>query len=307
MKKLLGLDNACVVFAILFLESITAIAQVKVLRVLPGQTDPAIETVHGPSIALYDLQAPARNRLVLFFVGTGAKATGSEKMDSVFALMGYHAISLDYEDNVIAVSCAHSLDSNCFDHYRDAIITGAPVSKKIKVNEANSILNRFRKLLIYLVKHDSAGDWEEFTRDSEPLWRRIIVAGHSQGAGHAAYLGKMFDVSRVLMFSGPQDYLDDLDIPAPWEGRKGATPPSRFYAFLNLKDPFNVNHQIASCMKLMELSSPDTAMVVPGKKVCGDSHILINDIPTKHPHSSTILLRFKNVWRYMLTHTDNRN
>lgn len=306
MTKISRSWNTCVAVAMLLFGGATSFGQVKVLKVMPGWTDPAIETVHGPSIAVYDLQARTRNRLVLFFVGTGGKATGSEKMDSVFALMGYHAISLDYEDNVIAVSCAHSLDSSSFDHYRDAIITGAPVSKKIRVDAANSILNRFIKLLKYLVRHDPAGGWNEFFADGKPVWRRIIAAGHSQGAGHAAYLGKMFEVSRVLMFSGPQDYLDDLHIPAPWEGRKGATPPSRFYAFLNLKDPFNVNHQIASCMKLMDISTPDTAMVVPGKTVRGNCHILINDIPTKHPHGSTILLRFKNVWRYMLTHTNNR-
>jgi hypothetical protein len=289
---------------LLFLGGVNLRAQVKVLRVEPGQTDPAIETVHGPNIAVYDPQAPPRHRLFLFIVGTGGKATGSQKIDSVFASWGYHAISLDYEDNVIAVACAHSLDPTTFGHYRDAIVTGAPVSDKIKVSPANSILNRFQKLLAYLVKHDPKGGWDQFVKDGQPVWSRIIVAGHSQGSGHAAYIGKMFKVDRVLMFSGPQDYMDDLDKPAPWQADKSATPPSRFFAFLSENDPFNVHHQVANCMMLMQLAKPETQRVKPGEVIHGDSHILINDFPARQAHGSTLLPQFTNAWHFMVTASD---
>ncbi len=207
-------------------------AEVKVLRVEPGQTDPAIESVQGPHIALYDPQAADCHRLYLFLVGTGGKATGSEKMDSIVAGWGYHAISLDYENKVVAVACAHSLDPTTFGRYREAIVTGAAVSDKIRVTPANSILNRFEKLLTYLEKHDTEGGWDQFVKDGQPVWSHIIVGGHSQGSGHAAYIGKRFSVDRVLIFSGPQDYMDDLHQPAPWQANPSATPPSRFFAFL---------------------------------------------------------------------------
>lgn len=205
-------------------------------------TDSAIATVHGPHIAVYDPNAHPRHRLLLFLVGTRSKAASSLPIDTAFARWGYHAISLDYEDNVIVVSCAHSLDPSAFGRYRQAIVTGAPVSTRIHVDAANSILNRFQKLLVYLVEHDPKGGWSQFLSDGQPVWSRVIVAGHSQGAGHAAYIGKLFKVDRVLMFSGPQDYMDNLHKPAPWQGRTSATPPSRFFAFLNRKDPFNVHH-----------------------------------------------------------------
>lgn len=290
--------------ALLFLGGVNLRAQVKVLRVDPGQTDPAIETVHGPHIALYDPQAPPRHRLFLFIGGTGGKATGSQRMDSVFARWGYHAISLDYEDNVIAVACAHSLDPAAFGRYRRAIVTGAPVSDKVKVDPANSLLNRFQKLLVYLVQHDPKGGWDQFVQDGQPVWRRIIVAGHSQGSGHAAYIGKLFDADRVLMFSGPQDFMDDLGKPAPWQSDKSATPPSRFFAFLAEKDPFNVHHQIANCMLLMRLAKPEAQKVKPGEVIPGNDHILINDFPTQQPHGSTLFLQFTNVWQYMVTAKD---
>lgn len=286
---------------ILFLGTVALHAQTKVLRIPPPATDPAIATVHGTHIAVYDPHAPHRHRLLLFLVGTGAKATSSLPLDKVFAQWGYHAISLDYENNVIAVSCAHSMDKECFGRYRQAIVTGAAVSSKIKVDPANSILNRFQKLLVYLVQHDHGDGWSQFLSHGKPVWSHIIVAGHSQGAGHAPYIAKLYRVDRVLMFSGPQDYLDNLHQPAPWLAQKSATPPSRFFAFLSLKDPFNVHHQIANCKVLMDGTNPRTIMVKPGKAIHGDHHILINNIPTRHPHSATLFPQFKNVWKYMVT------
>ena len=266
----------------------------------PSATNPSIELVHSAHIIAYDNNIPSKHRLILMIVGTGGHASGSRAMDSVFATMGYHVISLDYENNVITTVCSHSEDSSCFDRYRQEIITGDPVSDKVEVDKNNSLLNRFDYLLRYLIKHDPGGKWNEFYAAGQPLWNKIISAGHSQGAGHAGYLGKMFPLSRVLMFSGPQDYLDDLHKPGAWQSNKSATPPSRFFAFLHLKDPFNVHHQVADDMKLMNLSRIDTVMVQPGIPVQGHAHILVNDIATNNPHGSTVSLQFINVWKYML-------
>lgn len=293
--------GTCFAILLIFLGTLQAQAQLTVLRVSPPQTDTTIVTVHGPNIAVYDPQVVSRHRLILFLSGTNGKASASLKMDGIFASWGYHAISLDYEDRVVAVSCAHSLDPTAFERYREAIVTGTPVSPKIKVDRANSILNRFAKLLTYLVQHDPNGGWGEYFSHGEPVWRRIIVAGHSQGAGHAAYIGKMFRVDRVLMFSGPQDYMDNLHRPAPWQAEKSATPPSRFFAFLNQKDPFNVHHQIANCIMLMHLPALKVLMVQPGEEIQGHYRIFINNYPTKQHHSSTLFLQFANVWYYMVT------
>lgn len=276
-------------------------AQMKVLYVDPGQTDPAIATVHGPHIAVYDPQAPSQHRLFFFIVGTGGNATNSLGMDRVFAKWGYHVVCIDYENKVITVVCAHSHDPASFDHYRQAIVTGAPVSDQVKVSVPDSILNRFQKLLTYLVAHDPQGGWDEFVKDGKPAWDRIIVGGHSQGAGHAAYLGKMFLVDRVLIFSGPQDYLDDLHEPALWLSGDSATPSSRFFAFLSQNDPFNVNHQETNCMRLMRLPKLETLAVKPKEAIRGDYQILVNDLPKKQAHGSTVSTQFTNVWEYMVT------
>lgn len=285
----------------LIIGSVALHAQAKVLRIDPHQVDPAIKTVLSPHIAIYDPQVASNHRLFLFLAGTNDNPETGLGIDTTFAAWGYHAISLDYENTVLAASCGRTTDDTACGRYREAIVTGASVSDMIKVDPANSILNRFQTLLEYLVKNDPAGGWKEFISDGKPDWSRIIVAGHSQGSGHGAYIAKLFKVDRVLMFSGPQDYNVALDKPAPWQARPGATPPSRFFAFLNQQDPYNVQHQIANCMTLMDLSKPETLMVTPGEAIHGGHQILVNDFPTDKHHGSTLFPQFASVWQYMAT------
>ena len=42
-----------------------------------------------------------------------------------------------------------------------------------------------------------------------PKWRKIAISGHSQGAGHAAYLAQKFELPGAVMISGPQDECID--------------------------------------------------------------------------------------------------
>lgn len=289
---------------LLFASLSSVQAQVKIKMVDPSSTNPSIERVHAPHVIAYNNQAPSKHKLILMIVGTGGHSTDSRAMDSVFAGWGYHVISIDYKNNVITTVCSPSEDSTCFDRFRQEIITGAPVSDKVEVDSTNSLLNRFYCLLRYLVRTDPAGKWNEFFVGGKPVWSKVITAGHSQGAGHAGYLGKMFKLDRVLMFSGPQDYLDKLHQPGAWQSGKSATPPSRFFAFLHVEDPFNVHHQIADNMKLMQLSKIDTAMVQPGIPVKGYAQILVNNIATNNAHGSTVSLEFMNVWKYMLSKDD---
>lgn len=305
-----------------FMVSCTMLAgQVKLIQVDPNQIASGVKEVHGSDIALYDPSVPSQHKLIFMIEGTGASAMSMHADDRIFATKGFHVISVDYENNVISTVCEHSKDSACSYDFRKEIITGEPLSNLTNVDSANSLLNRFNTFLQYLVKNDLQGGWEKFLEGNKPRWENIIVAGHSQGSGHAAMLGKMFKVNRVLIFSGPQDYLVDMGIPSPWLSEKSATPEDRYYAFLSLRDPFNIKYQIADCDKLMGLNHSDTLMVSPNVPIKGHFHILVNDIsdkaadlPIKYqrllaryhlqpkmlPHLSTLFPEYQNVWAYML-------
>lgn len=266
----------------------------------PAQTSAGILTVHSPHVAAYNTAVPSHHKLFLMIVGTGGFATATREMDSIIAGWGYHAISIDYKNTVITTVCNNSPDSACFDHFRQEIMFGTPVSDSVNVDTTNSIINRFAKALEYLAKTDPKGGWDEFIKGGKLQWNKIAVGGHSQGAGHAAYIGKHFSVDRVLIFSGPQDYRVAFNSPALWLSQKSVTPASKYYAFLNRKDPFNVSRQLANCAKLMGMLAADSVFVQPGMPVNTNKHILVNDIKTNNPHGSTLQVEFTKVWEYML-------
>ena len=277
-----------------------ASAQVKTLRVRPWLTDTAVFEVHGPHIALYDSVGEHRPELVLMIEGTGAPALGCRKFDSTLAQMGYHVISLDYPNDVITTVCSDSPDSACFDGFRQEILFGTPVSSTVTVDSANCIVRRFALFLRWLVANDPAGGWDAYLQDGEPRWERIVVAGHSQGAGHAAYLGKVYSLAGVVMLSGPQDYLKQFSRPAPWQALPGKTPVERQFAFLNLRDPFNYTFQVADVAAVTGFAVTDTTMVVAGGPVGGDRHIFVNDLETEDHHGSTMNLVFTPVYQFIL-------
>lgn len=295
---MLSLKKYCLLLAML--PGANIYSQVKVELVAPAVTAHNIREVHGPHVAMYNPSVTSRSRLLFMIEGTGASAVSCRTFDSCFAEMGYHVISIDYLNNVITTACSASTDSSCFDGYRQEIVFGTPASPLVEVDASNSIVTRFTKLLQYLSAHDKAGKWDAFLQGTSPRWSRIIVAGHSQGAGHAAYLGKAFNLAGVLMLSGPQDYLRVFHTPAPWQFRSGATPASRQYAFLHVKDPFNYQFQIADVSAVTGLNPADTTMVQPGMPVHSDRHIFVNTLETKDYHGSTVNPAFVQVWQYIM-------
>src|SRR5258708_881386 len=303
MKKLCFPLLLCSLFCI----ADTTNAQMNVQLVAPGETGAGITEIHGPNIAVYDPGVRKRRELVLMIGGTGARALGCRKFDSCFARMGYHVITPDYPNDVITTVCSDSPDSACFDGFRQEILFGTPVSEKVKVDSVNCIVSRFARLLGWLVEHDPQGGWDVFYENGQPRWERIVVAGHSQGAWHAAYLGKTFALAGVIMLSGPQDYLKVYQRPAPWQGQVGRTPASRQYAFLNLQDPFNYAFQVADVAAVTGFSMTDTTFVRagepverPGDRVGGERHIFVNDLDTEDHHGSTMNPVFVPVWAYIM-------
>ena len=283
------------------LLTLAAFAQVKVQMVAPQATQEGLKTVHSPHIALQPPAGTDQHRLLIMIGGTGSVATSFRTFDSCFAAMGYHVISPDYLNNVITTVCSKSEDSACFDHFRQEIMFGTPVSDKVAVDSANSLVHRVSALLVYLAKNDPAGGWQQFLKKGQPRWDRIIAAGHSQGAGHAAYFGKKFRMRGVFMFSGPQDYLQYFNSPAHWQGESSRTPASRYYAFLHAQDPFNYSYQAQNVSLINHHPVTDTTMVQPGVPVHSQYHVLVTDINKKDKHSATISPEFIEVWKYMVS------
>ena len=275
-------------------------AQVQVLSVKPELTDTRIQTIHSDHLVLLDTNARSLHKLLLMIVGTGGSARDNFSFDSTAASMGYHVIGLDYKNTVVTTVCSNSEDSTCFNRFRQEIVFGEPVSPLVEVDSANSIYHRFVALLQWLATRYPAQQWQQYIKNNVVVWSKITVAGHSQGAGHAAYLGKKFPVARVLLFAGPQDYLAHFNTPAGWQFQQTATSPSKYFAFLHYNDPYDSKKQLADCAALMKQYAADTLQVKPLMEIKGNPHILITGMASSNPHGSMLQPVFESAWHYLL-------
>jgi pimeloyl-ACP methyl ester carboxylesterase len=104
------------------------------------------------------------------------------------------------------------------------------------VSRPNSAENRLVKLLRYLADNYPLDGWDQYLAAHDvPRWSRILVAGHSQGGGHAAILGKYYSTAGVVMFAS-MDYSFNRDSPAAWVGRRGNTRLEKFFAAAHTED-----------------------------------------------------------------------
>lgn len=206
--------------------------------VLPVVTDPGISlalSAHftvNPSPAV----APA-GKLFVMLPGTGAIPRFYREIVRTGATRGYHGIGLTYP-NEIAVGdrYAPSPDADCPGKVRREVITGEDTSGIIAVPRAESIAARLISLLGHLQRNHPGEGWGQFLVGGQPDWSKIVVAGHSQGGGHAGFMAKLFSLERTVMFASPGDTAVAPGSPATWYALPNLTPLSRQYGFTHSGD-----------------------------------------------------------------------
>lgn len=148
--------------------------------------------------------------------------------------------------------------------YSSAMLT----SQRSDVSGGDSVVHRLICLLDYLAHQPPGvgtldpGYWSQFlvtglrarnspyllpssgyTVPAYPDWSRIVLAGHSQGGGNAAFLAMTLPqpLRRVVLFSAPQDAVAAPDgsglQPAQWLLAPSRTPMQRFIGLCNGSTP----------------------------------------------------------------------
>ena len=75
-----------------------------------------------------------------------------------------------------------------------------------RTNPADSISGRLSRLLLHLAHTRPFQGWAHYLeQDGSPCWNRIVLSGHSQGGGHAAYLALQKHLAGAVLISAPQD------------------------------------------------------------------------------------------------------
>ncbi|QRK06225.1 hypothetical protein JQX13_39900 [Archangium violaceum] len=133
----------------------------------------------------------------------------------------------------IRTSCdGVSAGADCFVQTRRTFITGvfqegALESLRGKMNYYDGIEARLIRVLVFLRDtQDTSGGWGSYlspsncngTRNATApcsiVWEKLIVAGHSQGAGHAAVIARDHTVDTVVMLAGPTDHRGKTIFPS---------------------------------------------------------------------------------------------
>jgi uncharacterized protein (TIGR03437 family) len=228
--------------ALLFFFHVSAaMAQRQTLFVAPQDTDAQIDLDLENHYVALNRSSAARNQLFVFFPGTGAVPFNYLQIANLAADMGYHAIGLNYPNpQPVNSLCAVGTDLDCYGNVRREIIDGTDRSSLVNVNRANSIENRLIKLLLYLHNRFPNDGWNRYLDSGNQIrWEATVVAGHSQGGGHAGVIGRYHSVLRVVMLAS-MDFNGRAMQAANWlikpETTPNATPPERYYAFSHTRD-----------------------------------------------------------------------
>lgn len=170
-----------------------------------------------------------RPPLFVFLPGSSMEPDKHDLVLKMSAYAGYRSIGLSYDSrNNIELLCGSLLsplscdDPVCHRPVRDEIITGEDRTSLFVVEPADSVLERLYTLLVGLYDEDMLDGVNHYTWDSYYLpmindevnqhnfvWNNIIIAGFSQGAGHAAKIAKDVKVQGMIMLDGPGDACTD--------------------------------------------------------------------------------------------------
>ncbi|GEM_PF-1029012 len=218
-------------------------------RLIPPQaTDPEIDDWLEPHVVYLDPGAPPRDRLFVHLPGSFGVPENSQLILQEVARQGIPAVGLRYPNRWTVIGlCRRSPDPDCSAKVRGEILDGRDRTPLVTVTPANSLRNRLVKLLLYLDARYPEEGWDRFLQGgaagAEVAWERVIVSGHSQGGGHAAFLARSYEVARVVMFGSPGDFVGTPGNLAPWLVGPHATPSERYFGFSHRRDsgyPYHV-------------------------------------------------------------------
>jgi pimeloyl-ACP methyl ester carboxylesterase len=226
---------ACLGTAAVLVTAVPAVAEIRSHDVPPQDTDSAIKTFLQPHRVFLDEAVPSRRQLLVFLPGTGATTADQDEFGRTAAGLGYHVVYLMYPNDVAAASCQDDEDETTFEKFRREIIAGGDRDPRVAVDRADSIESRLRHLVAWLAANRGAEGWKQFLDDGDVSWASVVLAGHSQGGGHAQLMAMDHAVARLVVFGSPKDYNRRYGRPARWYG-VGATPADRMFALVHRQD-----------------------------------------------------------------------
>jgi hypothetical protein len=191
-------------------------------KVDPRETDPRLRKWVEPHGVHRCPGVPANGHLFLFLAGSFGVPGRQNFLLRTAAAEGFHAINLRYPNTwTIGGRCRNVPAADCQEKLRLHICEGIPSGLLPGVAPWDAIQSRLSRLLGWLAAEHPAEGWSDFLVGETVRWDRTVVAGHSQGGGHALLLGKRHAVRRVVLLGAPADGRPGRVEPADWIGCPG--------------------------------------------------------------------------------------
>lgn len=167
-------------------------------------------------------------RVVIHVVGTWSDPVADHRFPEHACDRGFAAIAPMYENRAPARETCGD-DGPCYEAHRREIVDGAEgAPPPVDVDVASSLRNRVATLLDHLAERDGM-PWPSIRdRLVADDWTQVVLSGHSQGSGHALYLGREEAAERVVLLAGPSDRLGDrmpTSRAVPWIVALETSPP----------------------------------------------------------------------------------
>jgi hypothetical protein len=287
--------------------------------IAPSTTNPAIVTYNNSHYVCVDTRVTLKNKLFVFLPGTTGFPEAYKLIVKKAASLGYHSIGLMYPNNSdIYVASGSSPDNTMFGKCRKEIFDGTDQTSAISINSDNCIKNRLYKLLVYLKNTYPSLNYQQYINGTEPYWSKIVIAGHSQGGGHAFYISKVVGVDRAISFASI-DWNALLGKSADWVKTTGVTPVSKLYSINSTADEIfsyaNVQTQLndmglsgspvsidnnaspySASHRLITSATPALLVLVPNHNVSSLDAYVPKDL------LGNVAPSFSNAWTYLISY-----
>jgi hypothetical protein len=201
-------------------------------------TNPILEEPAVPNFVALDTAVRSNGELLVFFPGTGGQPDCCQLFLKEAAQLGFHTIGLTYENTqAVGTICRNNL--TCYGTVRQNDFDGTDASSYSNVAPAQSISARLVDMLGYLAKTYPSEGWASFLSGGHVKWNLVVVAGHSQGGGDAAYIAKIEKVEGVIMLSSDVDSTSTTPpVAATYLTTGHLTTLNRYTGFDHTQDPF---------------------------------------------------------------------
>jgi hypothetical protein len=284
--------------------------------ILPSLTNPAITTYNSEHYVCFDTRVTAINKLFVFLPGTTGAPAFYKLIIQQASSMGYHAIGLMYPNSTdMYVAASTSSDNSLFGKCRQEIFDGSNQASGVSVDQNNCIQQRLIKLLQYLQQQYPGQNWQQYLINGEVNWNKVVLAGHSQGGGHAFYISKLVPLYRAISFSS-MDWNSLLGRSADWIANTGATPAASLHSFNSINDQLFAYNNVSTQLNELGLPGPSKSIDVFPTPYSGSHQLTTNAAPAisvlvpDHnltcldqyvPKSGNVVApNFRDAWAYLL-------